>query len=357
MSISIIFLPSYVVGQTNLAFVDSLRRANKIPEISYAVVSADKTLELAVCGNHSVELAEKGTLNDRFHIGSNTKAMTAFMAAKCVEAKKLTWKTMFFELFPEWKAHSKRQYYTITLLDLLSHQAKIQPFLGENDPQIPPYKGSKQAKRKAFGKFVLSLNPVVLDSTHRFVYSNAGYTLAALMLERTTHQSWEQLINKVFNTDLKLDVKFSWPDNQQYHDTWGHLREGNKLMPLASTKAYSLEYTEPAGDLNLKLRDYLKFIQLNIRGLLGQNNYLKASTYRLIHEGIANYSLGWYNSYEGDSSFSTHAGTAGTYYSLTQIDRKRGIGYVIFTNSFSQETVNSVRLIMRRLKSSYAIDK
>ncbi|GAB4018186.1 hypothetical protein GCM10028773_17050 [Spirosoma koreense] len=174
------------------------------------------------------------------------------------------------------------------------------------------------------------------------------------MLEKATNQSWEQLISKVFNSDLKLDVKFSWPDNQHNQDTWGHLQEGSKLTPLASDKAYSLDYTEPAGDLNLKLKDYIKFIQLNIRGLMGQNNYLKASTYKFIHEGIASYSLGWYNIYEGDSSFSTHAGTAGTYYSLTHIDRKRGIGYVIFTNSFNEETVDGVRSVMRRLKASYA---
>jgi len=354
VSIIVVSLPKYVIGQTNLAFVDSIRQENKIPEISYAVVSADKIIELAVCGNHSIELNEKGTLNDRFHIGSNTKAMTAFVAAKCVEQGRLQWKTKFFDLFPEWKAQSNKQYQQITLVDLLSHKAKIQPFQGENDPEIPAYKGSKQARRKAFGKFVLTLPPVVPDSNQQFVYSNAGYTLAALMLEKATNQSWEQLINKVFNTDLKLDVKFSWPDNQHNHDTWGHLAEGNKLTPLASVKAYSLDYTEPAGDINIKLKDYLKFIQLNIRGLQGQNNYLKASTYKFIHEGIANYSLGWYNIYEGDSSFSTHAGTAGTYYSLTHIDRKRGIGYVIFTNSFNEATVNSVRLIMRRLKASYA---
>lgn len=35
------------------------------------------------------------------------------------------------------------------------------------------------------------------------------------MLEKTTGKSWEQLVEKVFNKDLKLNVKLSWSENQK----------------------------------------------------------------------------------------------------------------------------------------------
>lgn len=340
-------------GQKTIQFADSIRKAYNIPELSYAFVTEKSIIEIQALGLHSIELSDSATLNDRFHIGSNTKAMTTFVIAKYVEKGKLKWTTKFFDIFPEWKETSKVDYYNITLQDLLSHRAKIQAFQGDNDPIIPDFKGTKQEKRNQFGKFVLTLNPLEIDSTHKFNYSNAGYTLATLILEKVTQKSWEQLVEKVFNKDLKLNVKFSWPENQNTKDTWGHSFENDKLTPVPSNTDYHLDLTEPAGDINIKLKNYAKFIQLNLKGLNGHNNYLTAKTYKFIHKGIENYALGWYNIYENGKELSTHSGTAGTYYTLVHIDRVNGKAYIIFTNSFSADTQQGVRLLMRKLKENY----
>lgn len=349
----LIFLSITCFGQNTRPFADSIRTSYHIPELSYAVVTDKSVLELQAMGLHSTVLTDSATLNDRFHIGSNTKAMTAFMIAKYIEKGKLKWTTEFFDIFPSWKTHSNFQYRTITLKDLLSHRARIQPFQGENEPKIPKFKGNNQAKREAFGRFVLTLEPVEFDTINKFTYSNAGYTLATLMLEKVAQKSWEKLVEDILNRDLQLNVKLSWPENQRAKDTWGHSFENNKLIPVPSNTDYHLDYTEPAGDINIKLQDFIKFIQLNLQGLKGQNNYLKASTYNFIHRGTTDYSMGWYNSYENNTDFSTHSGTAGTYYTITAIDRKKSIGYIIFTNSFNEETVNGVRLLMRKLKGKY----
>ncbi|MFH6960354.1 serine hydrolase domain-containing protein [Flavobacterium aquidurense] len=346
-------LSSFMYGQNHSQYADSIRISSAIPELNYAVISGNKVLETEALGLHSVDLKDVASLNDRFHIGSNTKAMTAFIIAKYVEKGKLKWNTRFFAIFPDLKKTSKKEYYNITLEKLLSHQALIQPFQGENDPAVPDFKGNSQEKRNQFGQFVLTLDPVKTDPDHQYVYSNAGYTLATMMIEKVTGKSWEQLVDQVFNKDLKLDVKLSWPENQIDKDTWGHSFENNKLIPVPSNTDYHLDYTEPAGDLNIKLTDYIKFIQLNIQGLQGHDNYLKASTYNFIHKGIEGYSLGWFNSYENNQDFSTHSGTAGTYYTIAAIDRKKFIAYIIFTNSFNEATVNGVRMLMRKLKKDY----
>ncbi|MBK1896115.1 serine hydrolase domain-containing protein [Chryseobacterium paridis] len=330
-----------------------MRSAYSIPEVSYAVITDKDIKEISATGFHSAILPEPATLEDRFHIGSNTKALTAFIIAKYVEKGKLKWNDQFFTLFPEWKKDARKEYAHITLEELLSHRALIQPFQGENDPAIPDFKGNKQEKRESFGKFVLTLDPVKADPEHPFVYSNAGYTLATLMLEKVTHQSWEQLVDKVFNKDLHLDVQFSWPDNQTKKDTWGHSFENGKLTPIASNTDYKLDYTEPSGDLNIRLKDYIKFIQLNLLGLEGKNNYLKSSTYNYIHNHFPGYSFGWFTVLENNINWSTHSGTAGTYYSMVQIDKTHSLAYIVFTNSFNEDTVNGVRLMIRKLKSTY----
>jgi len=346
-------IPTVCFGQKTVQFADSIRKVYNVPEISYAVIDGKTSFEMAALGRHSSELPDTATLNDRFHIGSNTKAMTAFIIARYVEKGKLKWTTKFFDLFPGWKENSKPGYRDITLEELLSHKAGIHPFQGDNDPTVPGFKGTKQDKRKQFGQFVLTLDPVKADTTQPFIYSNAGYTLATLMLEKVTKSSWEELVEKVFNKELQLNVQLSWPENQKQKDTWGHSFENDKLTPVPSTVDYHLDYTEPAGDINIRLKDYIKFIQMNIEGLSGKNNYLRSGTYKYIHKGIANYSIGWYNVYENNKELSTHSGTAGTYYSLVHIDRIKNIAYIIFTNSFHTGTQQAVRLLMRKLKENY----
>lgn len=349
-----LFISTTCFSQQTLRFADSVRQAFQIPEICYAVVTSDSVLELAATGRHSINLSDTATLDDRFHIGSNTKAMTAFMIAKYVERGKLKWNTKLFDIFPEWRKASKPIYKNITLQDLLSHRAGIQPFQGFEDPVIPAFKGSKAEKRKAFGKWVLTLPPTLPDSTSPFVYSNAGYTLAALMLEKVACKTWEQVADEIFNKDLQLNIGFSWPENQTRKDTWGHMFENGKFVPLPSNTAFSLDYTEPSSNINIRMEDYIRYIQMNMAGLNGQDNYLKATTYSFIHTGFEGYSLGWYNIYEGTESLSTHAGTATTYYTITHIDRKRHIAYIIFTNAFDDTNVpQGVRLLMRELKKNY----
>lgn len=346
-----LFFSTFSLGQKNSRYADSLRTAYQIPELAYAVITKDSTIEISFSGHHANNLPDTASVTDRFHIGSNTKAMTAFIIAKAVEKNQIKWDTKFFDLFPEWKKDSNPAYLKITLQDLLSHRARIQPFTaGEEWNKVPKFKGTKVQKRKSFGHFVLSQKPVDIDTSSKYTYSNAGYTLAALMLEKVANKSWEDMVLETFNRDLNILTGFSWPNNQSKQDTWGHLIENNKLTPLASTIEYNLNYIEPAGDLNLTLPDYIKFIQLNLKGLNNLDNYLSASTYNFLHRCRENYAMGWANIIENNTDLSSHAGSAGTYFTMVDIDRRKGIGYIIFANSATESATQGIDQLMRKLK-------
>lgn len=66
-------------GQKTVQFADSIRKVYSIPDISYAAVDSKSKLEIVALGGHSIVLTDTAPLNERFHIGSNTKAMTAFI--------------------------------------------------------------------------------------------------------------------------------------------------------------------------------------------------------------------------------------------------------------------------------------
>lgn len=172
------------------------------------------------------------------------------------------------------------------------------------------------------------------------------------MLEKVSGKSWEQLVTQIFCQDLKLNVKFGWPENQKKKDTWGHLTQNDTLIPIASNLGTTLDFTEPAGDLNMSLGDYAKFIKMNLEGLNGVDGYLKSSTYQFLHNGVPNYSMGWFNVAENNQNFSSHTGTgAFTYYSVCQIDKQKLLAYIVFVNSYNDKTKQGVRILLRNLKS------
>ena len=348
-----LFISFSATAQPHLHFADSVRALAQIPELAYAVVQPTGVAESGIMGRHAVHLPDTATRQDRFHLGSNTKAMTAFIIAKYVERGLLQWNTPFFAVFPEWKKKTNQTYWNITLSQLLSHRAGIQPFTGFDDPEIPPFAGTNAQKRKAFGKFVLGLSPALPDSLHAYVYSNADYTLATLMLERRTGRTWEQLVEQIFNKDLHLQVQLGWPENQRHADTWGHLTDTNKLIPVSSAEGMHLDYTEPAGDINMTLGNYTRFIRLFLEGWSGRNNYLRASTYRYLLQGVDEYAMGWFNLRENDIDWSTHFGTVGTYFAVTHIDRTHNIAFIVLVNAFNQDTQMGVRSLLRKLKADY----
>lgn len=84
-----------VNAQTAFSFADSIRKLYQIPELGYAVVSSQNILELNVLGVKKVNTNIAAQVDDKFRIGSNTKAITGFIAAQLVKQQKISWDTKF----------------------------------------------------------------------------------------------------------------------------------------------------------------------------------------------------------------------------------------------------------------------
>ncbi|WP_423126313.1 serine hydrolase domain-containing protein [Gaoshiqia sp. Z1-71] len=357
--VAIVLLATALTAKTQniQPFIDSLMQAGHIPELGYAVISADSIMTLQTVGFHRADLKKRKTrakVTDYFHLGSNTKAITGFVAAYLVENNKINWTTMFFDLFPEWKTQSNPAYYEITLADLLSHRAKIQPYTsGLEYQKLPAFKGDKSDQRKQFARYLLTEQPV-RDSSKVYNYSNAGYTVAALMLEEVSGKTWEQLTKEIMLTTLHVDIKFSWPNKISLKQPYGHWVESGTLQSLAPDISYNLRLGEPAGDISMTLPDYAKFVQLNLQGLLGKDHVIKASTYHYLHFGRTDYAMGWVNVNNDDNEFSEHSGSAGTFFSHTLIDKKNKFAYIVVANSATEETQQGIFSLLDRLRKKYS---
>lgn len=350
----LIFLSISVNGQDFTQIAGKIMERDSIPEMAFAVVTKDSIIIKKVLGHHKIsEIDDKSdaNLSDYFHLGSNTKAITSFVIAKLVESEKIDWNTKFFDLFPDLIVGSHTNYKHITLADLLAHKANIQPFTsGAAYQKLPKFTGNKQEMREKFSQYVLTLPP--FDNSNKYNYSNAGYSVATLMAEKVSGKSWEELINIFLSEELNIDVAFGWPNRNFENQPYGHWSENGKIVSIYSDNDYNLKMAEPAGDLSMNIENYAKFIQLNLLGLAGQDNFLKSRTYKFLHTASDEYALGWGNYTKNDEAISEHAGSDGTFFSYSQIDRKKLIGYIVLVNSGAESAQLGVFEMINHLKNN-----
>lgn len=333
--------------------LDSLRRVYRLPALLAAIIEPGR-IRYVQSGVRRADRPELVTLADYFHIGSNTKAVTSFIAARLVAQGKLRWDSKLIEVVLELRAGALPAYAAVTLGDLLSHQAGIQPYTSGAEIQaLPVWKGPVARKRLQFGRFVLRQSPVAVPAGQLYAYSNADYALAALMLERASGRPWEQLVARTLRK-LKLRYKLGFPNRQDANQPWGHwlAQPADSLFqPLGPAHFYHLQdFLAPAGDLAMPLPDYTRFVQLHLNGLLSQNNYLTTSTYQLLHFGRPGYAYGWGEYPSTNAPVSFHDGTAGTFFCHTILFPNQRVAFVVLTNAGGPPAEKACYELRRRLK-------
>ncbi|MTG98700.1 MULTISPECIES: serine hydrolase domain-containing protein [Myroides] len=356
-----IYIATLTLGLINTVYsqdlhhkIDSIRNLHNVPEVAYAIVTKDEILTVDITGFH--KFAEQTTataanIKDYFHLGSNSKAITGFIAANLVEQGKLSWQTTFFDLFPELKDSSNTAYHKATLQDYLSHRSKVHAFTsGTERLTLPIFKGNKQEQRQAFAKHVLTMDPI--ETQDGYTYSNAGYSIAATMLEKVSQKSWEELAKEILTKKLGISFVIGWPNRNLENQPWGHAMQYDVLESVPPTYNYALTLIEPAGDLSMNIENYIKYIQLNLQGLSGQSNVLSAKTYDYIFNYKERYAIGW-NTLKNDTiSVYDHAGSDGTFFTYTQIDGITNTAYIIMANSGTANAQQAVMKIVQAMKEA-----
>lgn len=335
------------------ADADSIRTTFGIPEMGYAVVSADSILDVRTLGFKRADARIPAEPGDRFHLGSCTKAITGLIAGVMVDRGQIEWDTRFFDLCPELESGSNAAYRDITLVDLLSHRAWMQPLTEDDEfPSRDRFEGSVSDQRYQFVAWALTLAPVETEEKHS--YSNAGYSAAAVMLERASGRTWEELVRGL-GEELDLDFEFSWPSIADTTQPWGHRGVEGELIPMPPADGYDLHWVEPAGDINMSITDYARFLQMQLRGLRGDGPLLDQEEYEFLHSGMPDhYSIGWaWGANAKGHLVSAHSGSADTFWCYSRVIKEVDRAYAVFANCGSEECDAAVRKLLIRVMEEY----
>lgn len=329
-----------------------------LPAIGGVRVTAGGDIEAHAFGVRRVASAERVEESDHFHLGSNAKAVTATVLAVLVEAGTLSWDRTLGESFPDLAGTMAPAWRTVTLRQLLTHRAGVAPYTSAEEILALPANigaGEPSEQRSAFARWLLQRPPS--GQVGQFDYSNAGYALAAVVAERATGRPWEALLRDRLLTPLGIPaeaVRVGWPALAGAAP-WGHVRERRRWMPHAPTDGRILAIPPalaPAGDLSFTMAAYGRFLLLHLCGLAGQDDVLRASTIRALHEPSGDYAFGWAIQREGSSAVHFHEGSAGTFHAVTLLDPHRGIAVASVTNAGDERAADAIRdaadVVLRR---------
>ncbi|MBL8979062.1 MAG: beta-lactamase family protein [Gemmatimonadetes bacterium] len=305
------------------------RAAAGLPAMAAIVVRADTTLAIGAVGVRKQGGHAAVSTADRFHLGSNVKAMTATMIATLVEEGALHWATRPVDVFPELAGEINPAFGQVTLEQLLQHRAGIEPLLYFGD--VPPFAGTPAEQRYQGTALVLGLDPA--GPVGEFLYSNAGYAVAAAMAERVTGSPWEQLMTERLFAPLGITPLFGWPAAATAGAPWGHAPQGNRLVPLDPMAPTMPAAIDPAGEQSLTLEAYARFAQLHLRGLAGRPSLVGTPTYARLHAPVGDYALGWgVVDFAGEMT-STHNGSTGAFYATVFLQPGRDLAVIVVSNA------------------------
>ncbi len=276
--------------------ITPLLEKSRLPALGAAVVTSDGLEAIGAVGLRSSMGTERVTIDDQWHIGSCTKAMTATLVARLIDRGVLGWESTIGGVLgpmvhPDWK--------DVPIEWLLSHRSGAPLNFSEDLWQrMAARGGSPREQRQWFVEEGLKIPPPVRPNTET-VYSNSGFIVVGAMLEAMTGASWEDLMrSEVFEPLGMTGTGFGAPGAPgQVDQPLGHTRGTDGWSPVAlGPNADNPAAAGPTGTIHTTLSDWARFVAAHLRGERGDQHYLKRATWLRLHSPGGSdwgYSPGW----------------------------------------------------------------
>jgi len=345
----------HAIAQDTRRIADSVRLRRRIPALVYAVVSSDSILLMEGVGYKQFRTKDTVSLSNRFHLGSATISFTSFIAVQLVAKGKLKWNTPLLQLVPAAAAKCRPEYKGIILADLLSQQAGLLPLNSFHEIySVPILHGTPVQQRIAFVQWATERRGGKDTSGKRtFGFSNANTIAAVAMLEKASGKSWEHLLEEYVNKPLHINIKIGWPNLLSPTEPWGHWLESETYVPTDPKHWFHVSAAMTgAGDANITIADYCRFVQDELKGVQGKKAVLAPRLYELMHYIYPGYGFGWGNLEVNGTHISECDGTLGTFYSHVELFKEKNLAVIVLCNSGDTggkgACINLARLLRQR---------
>jgi CubicO group peptidase (beta-lactamase class C family) len=326
------------------SLLEPILKKYELPALAGAIVTSKGLAAVGAVGVRKYGTNTPVTINDQFHLGSDTKAMTATMIATLVEDGKTSWSTTIEDVFPDLTSKMNPAYRKVTFEQLLSHRAG---FTDESWPKgkslIDMYKlaGTPREQRAAYVAMVLGEAPVN-EPGSKFLYSNRSYAVAGAMAERIANDSWENLMQKRIFQPLGMQTcgfgaMGADGDPKKIDQPWQHTLMLTWHRPIQpGPQADNAPVIGPAGTVHCSVVDWGKFVTAHLRGEQGLPGILKPETFKRLHTPSfgGDYAFGWMvvdRPWAGGRAL-THAGSNTMNFAIVWMAPAKDFAVLVMTN-------------------------
>lgn len=272
--------------------LDQARIDAASPAMGAVLVNRDGVVWTGVSGVRRTGGSDPVVLDDRWHLGSNTKAMTALLYARLVEAGLAEWGATLADLFPQVTVDPALG--SASVEAVLSHRAGLAEGAVMGRSWLMTARGDERplpSQRADLARAALTAPPA--GTPGQFAYSNLNYVVIGSAIERITGQPWEDAMrDRVFAPLTLTSGGFGAPPSPA---PWGHRSLAGLLMAMdpADPGSDNPLALGPAGTAHMALADYAKWLQVFLGA--APDGFVSADSLRRLTTPAAeaDYALGW----------------------------------------------------------------
>jgi len=338
--------------------LEAIRLAYNLPALAGMLIKGDEILEMDVAGFRDANQLDEVTINDRWHIGSLTKSMTATLAARLVEQGLISFQSTVGEIFPELIGDIKPIYEDVTLAELLTSTSGLRRDLpGSWDNEWKNRSDSLVEQRQEWTEKMFNTQPETERGKH--LYSNGGYTIAGHMLEKVSNIAWETLIENELFSPLNMNNTGFGPPNfdQSSNQISGHYFDNGRWHARTPSDGVHVPFVMgPAGTVNADLSSLAKYLMAHLSGSRGDNNIISANSYQILHQAVdADYAMGWgsFNVPWTSEKILTHGGSNSYWLAEWMIVPKEDFTVVVIFNATGDNVSQAQGKVMAMLIDRY----
>ncbi len=317
------------------ALLREVRLRHGLPGMVGAIVAGGRVTAQGADGVRRHGAEERVTLEDRFHLGSCTKAMTATLCAMLVEEGMLAWGSTLGEVFPDLSPRMDPAWRGVTLEQLLHHRGGAPAGLDAGGlwGRLWAHKGTPAEARRALLEGVVVL-PLEAPPGTKTIYSNGGYAIAGAMAEKVTGKAWEELMRARLFLPLGMtSAGFGAPGASGALDQpRGHTAAGLAVEP--GPGADNPVAIGPAGIAHATVGDWAKFVALHLRGEKDGSKLLSKEGFAQLHAQDGDHAKGWVVTTRpwGGGRVLTHSGSNTLWFCTVWIAPERDFAVLVMTN-------------------------
>lgn len=274
-------------------------------------------------GLHNVNKKQKLTSRSNFRMASVTKQFTAAAILILQKQGKLDLNDPIRTYFPDFAPIGN----TITISQLLTHSSGIWAY-----ESVMPKHLTEQLSDADVLNLIKNINKTYFTPGTDYRYSNSGYCLLALIVEKVSGQSFAQFLqNQIFKPLGMQHTRVYEAGVRIAHRAYGYARNDGGQIVFSDQSLTSA--TKGDGGVYTSLEDYQKWHNALLNNTLFDLEKALEQTRTPLPDGAGYYSMGWfYQEHPELGKILFHSGSTCGFSNLVIRIPKEGILIACFSN-------------------------